>query len=74
MKLIYKEEYDIIDSHMSDSNIGARKRKNIRNHIFLLNGVINEANNNKKKSIDIVILDYKQCFDGMWIQDSLYTS
>ena len=71
MKLIYKEEYDIIDSHMSDSNIGARKRKNIRNHIFLLNGVINEANNNKNKSIDIVILDYKQCFDGMWIQDSL---
>ena len=70
MKLIYNEEYETIDSHMSDSNIGARKRKNVRNHIFILNGVINEAMNNKK-AIDVVILDYKQCFDGMWLQDSL---
>ena len=66
MKIIYKEEYETIESHMSDSNIGARKRKNVRNHIFILNGVINEAINNKQKAIDIVILDYKQCFDGMW--------
>ena len=56
---------------MSDSNIGARKRKNIRNHIFILNGIINETLNNKKKAIDIVILDYKQCFDGMWLEDCL---
>ena len=41
LKLIYKEEYETIDSNMSDSNIGARKRKNIRNHIFILNGIIN---------------------------------
>jgi hypothetical protein len=33
MKLIYNEECDTIDSNMSYSNIGARKRKNIRNHI-----------------------------------------
>ena len=70
MKIIYNEEYETIDSNMSDSNIGARKRKNIRNHIFILNGIINEAINNKK-AIDVVILDFKQCFDGMWIQDSL---
>ena len=71
MKIIYNEEYEIIDSHMSDSNIGARKGKNIRNHIFILNGIINEVNNNKNRAIDVVILDYKQCFDGMWLQDSL---
>ena len=71
MKIIYKEEYETIESQMSDSNIGARKRKNVRNHIFILNGVINEAINNKQKAIDIVILDYKQCFDGMWLQDCL---
>ena len=70
MKIIYNQEYETIDSHMSDSNIGARKRKNIRNHIFILNGIINETINNKKE-LDIVILDFKQCFDGMWIQDSL---
>ena len=57
MKLIYMEEYETIDKNMSDSNIGARKRKNIRNHIFILNGIINEAINTKNKAIDIVIFD-----------------
>ena len=33
MRLIYKEKYSVIDKSMSDSNIGARKKKNIRNHI-----------------------------------------
>ena len=71
MKVIYSEEYDVIDENMSDSNIGARKHKNIRNHIFILNGIINETLNNKKKAIDVVILDYKQCFNGMWLEDCL---
>ena len=30
-------KYSIIDQSMSDSNIGARKNKNIRNHIFVVN-------------------------------------
>ena len=34
MRLIYKDKYDIIEKSMSDSNIGARKKKNIRNHIL----------------------------------------
>ena len=71
MKMIYNEEYETIDQNMSDSNVGARKRKNIRNHIFILNGIINETLNNKSKSIDVVITDYKQCFDGMWLEDCL---
>ena len=70
MKMIYNEEYEVIDYNMSDSNIGARKKKNIRNHIFILNGVINEAIKNQK-SIDIQILDYRQCFDSMWMEECI---
>ena len=70
MKIIYNEEYDNIERNMSDSNIGARKQKNIRNHIFILNGIINEAIKNKK-SVDIQILDYRQCFDSMWLEDCI---
>ena len=69
MKLIYNEEYETIDSNMSDSNIGARKRKNIRNHIFIINGVINDTIRNKKNCVDIQILDYRQCFDSMWLEE-----
>ena len=69
MKLIYKDEYQTVDESMSDSNIGARKFKNIRNHIFILNGVINEVLVKKTDPVDIEILDYRQCFDGMWLEE-----
>ena len=72
MKMLYNDNYETLDSSMSDSNVGARRGKNIRNHIFVINGVINEAINNKhKKSIDILIYDYKQCFDSMWLEEAL---
>ena len=69
MKLIYGEKYETIDQNMSDSNIGACKNKNIRNHLFILNGLINDVLNNKGKCIDILIVDYKQCFDAMWLDE-----
>ena len=69
MKLIYNDEYETLDESMSDSNIGSRKGKNIRNHIFILNGIINDTVHNKNESIDIEILDYRQCFDGMWLEE-----
>jgi hypothetical protein len=37
MKLVYEDKYDKVDASMSDSNVGARKKKNIRNHIFVIN-------------------------------------
>ena len=70
LKLIYNDEYECIDSHMSDSNVGGRKRKNIRNHLFVVYGIINEAIKDKT-NVDIEILDYKQCFDSMWLEETL---
>ena len=65
MKMVYKNKYSIIDQSMSDSNIGARKQKNIRNHIFVVNSVLHDVLKNKsKKPIDLMVLDYKQMFDS----------
>ena len=50
---------------MSCSNIGARKGRNIRDHLFVLNGVLNEALQDKSKNIDIQIMDIEKCFDKM---------
>ena len=55
---------------MSDSNVGGRKRKNIRNHIFIVNDIMIEALKNKT-NVDIEILDYRQYFDGMWLQETI---
>ena len=41
MKMVYWDKYHLVDQKMPDSNAGARKDKNIRNHIFVLNEVMN---------------------------------
>lgn len=57
---------------MSDSNVGARRNKSIRNHIFVINGIINDVLSSKtKKPIDIQIMDNMQCFDSMWLEETM---
>ena len=64
-RLSYNDNYEIIDQNMSCSNIGARKNRNIRDHLFIINGILNELNNLKNKKVDIQIVDIKKCFDKM---------
>ena len=72
MRLIYKDKYSIIDGNMSDSQVGGRKGKNVRNHIWILNGIICDILSTKRKTpVDIQIFDYKQCFDSLWLQECL---
>ena len=71
MKMVYSKEYDIIDQEMSDAQIGARRNKNVQNHIFIINGIINEAIRTKSKSIEIQIMDYSQCFDSLSLEECI---
>ena len=72
MKLIYFDYYLLLDQSMSDSQIGARKGKNIRNHLWIVHGVISDVLSTKmKKPIDIQIFDYRQCFDSLWLKECL---
>ena len=64
-RLSYNDKYNIIDQSMSCSNIGARKNRNIRDHLFIINGIMNEVHKSKKRKIDIQIVDIKKCFDKM---------
>ena len=67
MKLLLKDEYDKVDSYMTDSNIGGRQGKRIQDHIFIVNGILfDNASSKKNKTISICIYDCKQCFDSMW--------
>ena len=47
--LLYNEYSKDLDSNMSESNIGARKRRNIKDHLLIVHGVINDLNQNKDK-------------------------
>ena len=62
-KLIHKDIYPLIDENMTDSNVGARRGRNIRNHTFVVNSIINDAVVKKTKPADLAIMDYKKAFD-----------
>ena len=66
-KMIYNDVYDTVDGNMSCSNIGARKKRNIRDHLFVVNAIINDAIHNpgENKDIDIGIYDAYKCFDKL---------
>ena len=72
MKLINRDTSDVIETNMSDSQIGSRKNKNVRNHIWTVNAVITDVLSKKSKaSIDVQVVDVKQCFDGLWTEECL---
>ena len=70
-KLIFNDLYDDIDKAMSDSNIGARKNRNVKNHLFVVYGVVNYVLQEEKSCIDICIYDIEKCFDALWLEDCL---
>ena len=63
--LIYNDKYKDIDNGMSDSNIGARKDRNIKNHLFIIYGVINSVVKGKEEPIDLQIFDIQKAFDAL---------
>ena len=66
MRLIHQDKSKIIDSHMTDYQIGGRKGKNVRDHIFIVNGIIQDTLSSVKvKPINIIVTDFTQCFDGL---------
>ena len=56
---------------MSDSNIGARKHKQVKDHLFILHGIINSVIHGKESCIDIHIYDLEQAFDALWLDDCM---
>ena len=53
---------------MSDCQVGGRKGRSIRNHIFIVNCVINSVIQKKSKPIDIQIFDVEKAFDSLWLE------
>ena len=72
MKISHRRKAQIIDSNMSDSNVGGRRDKSSINRIWVLNGVIHEQLSSiKKQPIVIQQYDFAQMFDGMNLHEAL---
>ena len=69
-KLVYNDVFEDVDSNMSDSNVGGRKNRNIRDNLFVLYAVRNEAIQ-KKLCVDLHFMDLSKCFDTLWTQETM---
>ena len=70
-KIIYKEKHPLLHQNMSNSNIGARRKRNINNHLFIVYVVINSVIRGESECVDINIYDLIKAFDVLWLQDSM---
>ena len=54
---------------MSSSSIGGQKRRNIKDHLFVVNSILHKAKKIGANN-DIGIFDVKKCFDKMWSSET----
>ena len=54
---------------MCDSNVGGRRGRSVKDHLFMVNGVILDHNKSKDKPVTFQIPDYMLCFDSMWFEE-----
>ena len=70
-RLIYNDEYHNIDANLTDSNVGARKNRNIRDNIFVVNAINNSVVYGKEDPVDIQVFDVEKCFDALWVEECI---
>ena len=71
LKLVYNPVIDTIEESLSLSNIGARKEKSPREHLFVLHSVMDETLRGKEVCIDLVFYDLAQGYDSLWVEHAL---
>ena len=72
MRLIYNSNYPEIDENISDCQMGARKGKNCKFNLFIINGIIHDVCKSKrKKPVTLGIYDYEQMFDSVNLKKSI---
>ena len=69
-KLIYQEIYPTIEEELSCSNVGGRRGRNIRDHLFVLYSIFNEVKSGQGECIDTVSIDIHKCFDELMYSET----
>ena len=72
-RLIFNDEYEALDKELTDSNVGGRKGRNIRDNIYVLNAIINSITSGNAEACDITVYDVEKCFDTLWAQECINT-
>ena len=69
--MIYNDEYENVDENLSDCNVGSRKRRNIRDNLFVMNAIMNSSKQGCDSACDINVYDVRKCFDSLWLAECI---
>ena len=70
-KLVYNDEYETVDQNLTNCNVGSRKRRNIRDNLFVINAITNSSKQNINEATDINVYDVMKCFDSLWLSECI---
>ena len=70
-RLVYNDIYPVIDSSLTDANVGSRKERNVRDNLFVLYAIINSIKKGGEEPCDLGVYDVIKCFDSLWNQDCI---
>ena len=62
-RLLYNDIYPIVDENLTDANVGARKGRNIRDNLFVLNAVMNSVTKGNEQPCELGVYDLEKAFD-----------
>ena len=65
------DEYGRIDQNLTDSNVGCRKKRNIRDNLFVMNAIMNSSKRGTDEACDVCVYDVKKCFDNLWLSECI---
>ena len=51
MRMLLNDKYDTLNDFMSDSNVGGRKGQSVRDHPFIVNGIVHDHYRSKEKDV-----------------------
>ena len=69
--LLHCEFYEDIHQQMSDSNIGGRKHKMAKDHLFMLYGMINDVVHGNAPESDVIAVDIEKAFDKLNLRETM---
>ena len=68
-RLICFDEHKHVGENMGQFQVGNQRERNIRDHSLIIHAIVNDSRH-KKKRVDILFTDIKQCFDSIWLDEA----
>ena len=70
-RLLFNDVYPMIDSNLTDANVGSRNVRNIRDNLFVLNAITNSVAKGDERPCDVQAYDVEKCYDALWAQECI---